>query len=138
MPTVGDVELDASGCLRGLVLNADAIPVASAEVIVRKQGEQVRTRTDGFGRFQTMVSGGGTYQVTAGKSGQSVRAWTSGTAPPTAKPLALVVVGSDVVRGQLPLERFCCSDQFVVAAMVAAMIAIPIAVHKSGGKPVSP
>jgi hypothetical protein len=49
-----------------------------------------------------------------------------------------VVVGSDVVRGQMPLECFCASDAFVITAMVAAVIAIPIAIHNNGGTPASP
>jgi hypothetical protein len=52
--------------------------------------------------------------------------------------MALLVVGPDVVRGQMPLECFCSSDEFVVSLMVAAMIAIPISVHNNGGRPASP
>ncbi len=51
-----------------------------------------------------------------------------------------MVVGSEVVRGQMPLEDFFASDAVIITGLVAAMIAIPIAVHNSGGKdkPASP
>ena len=60
--------------------------------------------------------------------------------PPAARPLALMVVGSEVVRGQMPLEDFFASDAVIITGLAAAMIAIPIAVHNSGGKdkPASP
>ena len=50
-----------------------------------------------------------------------------------------MIVGDSVVRGQMPLEDFFASDAVVVAGLVAAMIAIPIALHNSGSRrPASP
>jgi len=135
---VSDVQLDAAGTLHGLVLNLEGLPVADLPVLIRQGDHPVaQTQTDLLGRFAAGRLRGGTYQVLVGGRSKLLRAWTEGTAPPAAKPLALVVVGSSVVRGQLPAQCFFASDKVIIAGMVAAMIAIPIAVN-NGGAPASP
>ena len=135
-----DVELDATGTLRGQVVNVGGVPVAEAEVFLRQSGFQfARTRTDATGRFSFRHLRGGMYEVVVRGHSGLVRAWAAKTAPPAAEEIALVVVGHDLVRGQMPAEQFFASDAFVVTAMVAAMIALPIALHNSGDAgPVSP
>ena len=97
-------------------------------------------KTDLQGRFRFAGVKGGVYQLLSSGQVRFVRAWTAEAAPPAARPLALMVVGSEVVRGQMPLEDFFASDAVIITGLVAAMIAIPIAVHNSGGKdkPASP
>jgi hypothetical protein len=129
---VSDVALAEDGSLAGLVLDADSIPVAGAAVAVLQEDQEVgRTTSGAAGRFRVRGLRGGTYRVAVGPHVRVVRAWAAGTAPPSAGDLALVVVGS-VVRGQMPLEHFFASDCVVITAMVAAMIALPIAIHGSG------
>jgi hypothetical protein len=139
-PNVSDVELDGAGRLRGLVLDAQGIPLAGARVMVcQGTREMVAVTTDGLGRFAVGPMRGGSYLLKSGGQGKTIRAWRSMTAPPLAKPLAVMIVGDGIVRGQMPLEDFFASDAVVVAGLVAAMIAIPIAVHNSGSKrPASP
>lgn len=133
-----DVELDRHGSLRGVVVDVQGAPVAHAVVVIQSgQRERGRTETDGLGRFVMGPLHGGTYQVRVGHEGRLVRVWAAETAPPAAKPMVLVVLGGEVVRGQLPLEEFCSSDAFVITGLVGAMIALPIALHNSG-QPVSP
>jgi hypothetical protein len=137
-PPVSDVQLDAGGTLRGLVLNLEGVPVADLPVLIRQGDRQLAlTHTDLMGRFSAGQLRGGTYQVTVGGRSKLLRAWAEGTAPPSAKPLALVVVGSNVVRGHMPAQQFFASDQVIIAGLVAAVIAIPIAVHSSS-TPASP
>ncbi len=137
---VSDVALDRQGHLSGVVVNLHGIPAAGVEVVVSQKGDEIlRAKTDALGRFSTGKLPGGVYLIASGGQGRLVRAWTTQAAPPAAKPLALLVVGDRLVRGQMPLEDFFASDAFVITAMVAAAIAIPIAVHNSRSRrPASP
>jgi hypothetical protein len=131
--SVDDVKLDRAGYFHGLAVDAQGAPAAGAEVVLRQLGrEAARARTDAAGRFRAGPVRGGMYQVSVGEHGRLVRAWAASTAPPASKRVALLVAGSDVVRGQMPLEQFFASDTVIIAGLVAAMIAIPIAVHNSG------
>lgn len=132
-----DVQLDRGGHLNGVVLDAQGAPVAGAVVTLRQVDRQLaRTRTDASGRFRAGPLRGGTYQLQVGGRARLVRVWAANTAPPAASDVALIVAGDGLVRGQLPLEEFCASDAVIIVGMVAAMIAIPIAVHNS--RPRSP
>jgi len=129
---VSDLELDASGRLHGLVVNVEGVPVGHAVVSVRQMNAEVAsTKSDALGRFSIGQLRGGTYQLTVGNQGRLVRAWAANTAPPAAKGFVLIIVGGDVIRGQMPLEEFFASDAVVVVGLVAAMIAIPIVVNNS-------
>jgi len=129
---VSDVELDAEGRLQGAVINVQGVPVAMATVVVWQDGREVaRTAADALGCFSVNGLRGGTYLISVGNSAKPYRTWVTQTAPPKTSPLALIIVGGDVVRGQVPLGCFFCSDAIVIAGMVGAIIAIPIAVHQS-------
>ena len=128
-----DVELDPAGGMHGLVVNAHGLPVAGVPVVLGHMGcEAARTHTDAAGRFYVGRLRGGTYQLAVGEQGRLLRVWAAHTAPPASSHVARIVVGDDVVRGQMPLEDFFDSDAVIICGMVAAMIAIPIAVHNSG------
>lgn len=132
LPAIGDVELDRGGALRGVVVNVQGVPIAGATIVISKDGREVaRTTTDEAGCFSAAGLGGGLHQVTAGDYAILVRAWPMGTAPPKTRPLALMVVGSDVVRGQRPISEFFTNECVLLVALAAAMIAIPIAVYQS-------
>jgi hypothetical protein len=129
---VRDVALDPAGSLHGLVADVQGVRVAGAEVVLRRPGgTPIRTHADRQGRFSFDQLRGGVYQVSVGRQGGLIRAWADQTAPPAAQNVALLVVGDDVVRGQMPAEEFFASDAVIITAMVAAMIAIPIVVHNS-------
>ncbi len=134
---ISDVELDADGALHGVVVDMHGTPLAKTVVGIRQGNRQAaKTTTDALGQFSAGKLRGGVYEVIAGQQARLVRAWAADTAPPGARKATLIVVGDSVVRGQLPLENFCASDTFVVAGLVAAVIAIPIAMNQS--KPASP
>ena len=135
---VQDVGLDGSGRLRGMVVDPSGTPIAHAVIVLQSGDREVgRAETDGLGRLAIGPLRGGTYLLKVGGQGRLVRLWAANTAPPAAKNVVLVVLGGNLVRGQMPLEDFFASDTFVVVGLVAAMIAIPIAVHNSG-RPASP
>lgn len=139
-PLASDVELDPEGSLRGFAINVHGVPVAGAPVVVFNADREVaRTSTDALGCFSVDGLRGGKYQVTIGRYARLVRTWAAGTAPPNTKRGAMIVVGDNVVRGQMCLKDFLCSDCVIITALVAAMIAVPIAVHNSDRKqPSSP
>jgi len=138
--SAGDVELDPEGVLHGVVVNVEGIPVARIPVLVHHAaGEVTAVETDAMGRFSVAGLSGGTYRLSAGGLTREFRTWAAGTAPPRCRRIAAIVVGGDVVRGQMPLGDFFRSDAFVLTALVSAAIAIPIAVHHSKSRaPSSP
>lgn len=138
---LSDLVLDAQGGLQGVVVDVHGAPQPAAKVILVQQKREVgRARTDRQGRFRVSGLRGGVYAIQSGGQVRFVRAWTTKTAPPNAKPTALVVAGNGVIRGQMPLEQFFASDAVIIAGLVAALIAIPIAVSNQGGdsSPASP
>jgi len=137
---IADVTLDARGSLLGVVVNVEGVPVSEAAVTLRRCDVEVgRTVTDGLGRFAIEGLRGGTHQLATGRYATLVRTWSPGTAPPHAKSLALLVVGDDVVRGQVPMGQFLASDAFVFTVLAGALVAVPVAVHATNDKaPSSP
>jgi hypothetical protein len=137
--SAGDVELDPDGVLHGVVVNVQGVPVAGMSVLVHNAaGEATTVETDAMGRFSVAVPGG-TYRLSTGGFTREFRTWVAGTAPPQSRQIAAIVVGGDVVRGQMPLGDFFRSDAFLLTALVSAAIAIPIAVHNSKSRaPSSP
>lgn len=137
---IADVVLDAQGGLHGVVVDVHGAPHPAAKVVLVQQKREVaRVQADRFGRFRLSGLRGGVYMLQSGGQARFVRAWTGKKAPPKAKSAALIVTGDGVVRGQMPLEQFFASDGVVIAGLVAAMIAIPIAINNQGdSSPASP
>jgi hypothetical protein len=129
---VQDVALQPNGVLRGQVLDGQGRPVANGAVVVAQQGQLVtRTLTDEQGRFAVAGLRGGLYQVVTAQGGGVYRVWTAEAAPPVAKSAALIVNDETVVRG---MQDGCqggvlgfLGNPLVLAAIVAAAIAIPLA-----------
>lgn len=138
---ISDLVLDAQGGLQGVVVDVHGAPQSAAKVVLVQQKREIgRAQADRQGRFRVSGLRGGVYAIQSGGQVRFVRAWTAKTAPPNAKPTALIVAGNGVIRGQMPLEQFFSSDAVVIAGLVAALIAIPIVVSNQGGdsSPASP
>jgi len=146
--TTNDVALRAGGMLVGQVVNAQGIPQTNTAVSIQ-QGEQevVRTTTDDNGVFAAQGLRGGQYLVATTGGQSAYRLWATNTAPPAAQEAALVVTGSDTVRGQYdPQCGDACGDTcghsnrrggrsplnwvkahpFITAGIIATAIALPI------------
>ncbi len=138
--SVSDVKLDAAGYLHGVVVDLRNRPVANTLVVISRDNRALaELRTDSQGRFSAGPLGRGIYLMQSGGQSRAFRVWTPKMAPPAAGQLALLVTGSQVIRGQMPLEDFFASDAFVITGLVAAMIALPIILNNSGSKtPASP
>ncbi len=130
---VTDVSLDAQGTLQGVVVDIHGAPQPAAKVVLVQQKREVgRVQTDQLGRFRVTGLRSGVYMLQSGGQGRFVRAWSDKKAPPNAKPVALMITGDGVVRGQMPLEDFFASDAVIIAGLVAALITIPIVASSHG------
>jgi|GEM_PF-3592775 len=100
--SIPDVALTANGKLVGILVDAQAKPVANSEVQL-KLGRDVlaRGKTDARGVFQIDAPRGGIYQLTTAQENVGIRLWTNRSAPPSAKKLAVIMHGDQkVVRAQ--------------------------------------
>jgi hypothetical protein len=83
-------------------MDAQQMPIASHEVVVRSQGKPIVTvMTDEHGRFAIRGMRGGTYTIETANGGGTFQLWAPNTAPPSAQTAALIVSQQGVViRGQ--------------------------------------
>ena len=143
-PVVTDVAL-TSGVLLGQVVDAQGKPVAGVPVSLSSGGRELiggenAPRTDAGGLFSFKgLSNSGVYQVAAAQGQGTFRVWPEKIAPPSAQPGALVVAGGQTLRGQYGMLGFrnLMSNPWVIAALVAAAIAVPVAIHNSDNTPSS-
>lgn len=132
-PAVVDVALRDGGLLVGQVVNDQGTPVASVPVSIRSQDRELalaKTGKEGYFAFKGLR--GGVYQLVADRGHGVYRVWSPGTAPPAAQEGALLVNSDQVVRGQSGGGfRSFITNPLVIAGIVAAAIAIPVAIHNS-------
>ena len=135
VPHLIDVALSDGGLLVGQVVNAQGAAAKNAPVSVYRQGQEIaKARTDDRGYFAVRGLGGGIYQVKAAEGHGLYRLWAPGQAPPAAQKGVLVVAGRDMVRGQgelLGTLGMGLGSPLLIAGVVAASIAVPVAVHNS-------
>jgi hypothetical protein len=129
-----DVELLKGGMLVGQIVDGQGVPQPKAPVSLIQGNKTLTTATTNRGGFFA-VKGvpAGTYQVAAGKTQGVYRVWAPGTAPPGAQRAALMVVGQGPARAQQcngsgPLG-YWLSNPWVIAGLIAAAVAIPVAIH---------
>jgi hypothetical protein len=139
-----DVALRDGGLLVGQVVDPQGVAQAGAVVSVRyAEHEVVRTVTDANGVFAARGLRGGQYQLLTDDGISVCRLWAPNTAPPAARPAALLVSGNDVVRGQWgfgggPVHEWVGwvkAHPYITAGAVAAAIAIPLALADDGDDP---
>ena len=130
VPVVTDIVLHQGGALVGHVVNPGNVALENVQVALYAKDKHLATSTtDKNGRFLFAGLNNGVYEVATYNGGGVYRAWNEKIAPPAAKPSALIVNGSDVVRGQGP-ERGL-GIPLVIAGLVATAIAVPIALHNA-------
>jgi len=127
-----DVGLRSGGVLLGQVVNGQGIPLRRAPVELRQLDRKVgTTATDAAGYFSLRDLRGGTYQILAADAHGVFRLWAPNTAPPSARPGALLVAGDGPVRGQATSCAQWLCNPWIIAGLVAAAVAIPVAIHNS-------
>ena len=98
---VADVALHRGGVFAGQVVNAQGVPKASAKVVMTQKAKVVAiAHTDKQGRFVVRGVRAGVYQVQAEQTASVYRLWAERTAPPAARPAALLVSDSNIALGQ--------------------------------------
>ena len=125
-----DVALRSGGMLVGQVVDAQGVAKAGTTVSVRHgEHEVVRTKTDKNGVFAAQGLRGGSYQLLTDDGSSVCRLWAADTAPPAARPAALIVSGNDVVRGAYGggMVGWMKAHPYITAGTIAAAIAIPLA-----------
>lgn len=134
---IKDVSLQPGGRLVGQVVNEQATPQPATRLAVVQDGEAVAlATTDNEGRFEVRGLKAGVYTLQTANTGVIYRAWAANTAPPAAADELLVVNDGTVVRGLGGGPGAAkggghfgwLANPWVLAGIVAAAIAIPLAV----------
>jgi len=130
VPKTLDVKLHGGGMLLGQVVNAQGIPQSKVPVALMQGSKTlVRTATNPGGFFAVSRVPSGTYRISAGKTQGVYRLWAAKTAPPKARPGALLVVGEGPARAQTGPIAYWLGNPWIIAGLVAAAVAIPVAIH---------
>lgn len=135
--TTVDVRLDAESQFHGVVVNGQGARMPGEVVKLRRVGADAwsqERRTDAKGCFVFREVPAGTYQVETNQGVCLCRIWTHRAGPPAAADQLLFVNDNQVQRGQRPIREILYTDPLLMATIVAAAIAIPIAVNKSRDK----
>jgi hypothetical protein len=129
---INDVALQKDGVLVGQVVDQQGVGKARKLVSIQYGDHEVaRTETDENGFFAAKGLRGGQYQLSTDEGTSHYRLWAQGTAPPVARPTAMVISGHTVVRGAGPHGGWISwmkAHPYMTATAVAAAIAIPLAV----------
>ena len=98
---VADVALHQGGVFVGQVVNEQGVPKVNAKVVMTQKAKIVAiAQTDKQGRFLVRGVRAGVYQVQAERTASVLRLWADRTAPPAARPAALLVSDSNIALGQ--------------------------------------
>lgn len=145
-PMAVDVTLTSGGVMHGYVVRGNGAPAADVEVsLIAPDGQQVATRSDAKGRFGYRGLAGGAYQLETEHGLVMCRAWTATAAPPRSAATLLLVHDQNVSRAQCAaprpvngfvggVKRVMANPFFGVAAIVGAVVAIPVAIHNNNNK----
>ncbi len=129
--TTVDVELGADGLLVGHVVDENGAPVEGAIVSIRHgRNEVANTQTDKNGVFHATSLRGGVHQIVAGNGSGLYRFWTNDAAPPKSQDQAVVVSGSEVVRGQCNCGGLDVITLTTLGASIAAAVLAGITLDK--------
>jgi hypothetical protein len=130
LSTAADIALHSGGILLGQVVDPNGTPLPGVRVSLRQLDREVAAAvSDQSGRFVANRLRGGSYQIAAGQTLTTCRAWAPNTAPPNARHGVLIVLGNQPVRGQDgPLGYWLCNP-LVLAGLTAIAVAIPVAIH---------
>jgi hypothetical protein len=130
-PLIRDVALGTNSTFSGQVVDSQGLPQAGTDVTVWQSDTKVAAaKTDADGRFAIAGLRSGVHQVAAGQAVNVYRFWAPKTAPPAAGNEVLIVGDQPVTRGNFGggFVRFF-TNPWVLAGIVAAAIAIPIALN---------
>jgi hypothetical protein len=100
--TILDVSLSKDGKFSGRAVTQNGNPVEGASVVMTQGNKEVaKSVTDRNGQFRMSSLTAGVYQVKSGNTEGMYRVWSEKSAPPSAKPYGLMVLGENGARGQV-------------------------------------
>ena len=127
---ITDVQLRKGGVLTGHVLDAQGKAQPNMPVAMVRSGKLVaQAKTDDRGRFNVRGLKGGVYRLASLNGTKVYRVWTPQTAPPTATDSAVLVNRGDIVRGQGGTVLGMLGNPWIVGAIIATAIAVPVAIE---------
>jgi hypothetical protein len=122
-----DVSLSKDGKFSGRAVTQNGNPVEGASVVVKQGNKEVaKSVTDRNGQFVMSNLTTGVYQIKSGNTEGTYRMWTEKSAPPSAKPYGLMVLGENGARGQVGVFDDY-GDIFIVGLIAAAGLGVGIA-----------
>lgn len=132
---VHDVLLDSTNSFHCQLMSPDQCPLPGRRVALVCQGEEAAsglTNAHGVVVFPGLRAGDYLLQTEFGCS--QLRLWNTKTAASHALQRLVVQSQADIVRGQCQDSLFS-PQPVMLAALIAAAIAVPLAVHDSGDFP---
>jgi hypothetical protein len=136
-----DVALGPGGELRGQVIDLQGQALEGRQVAFHQDGQVIaQPISDRTGQFSVNGLGGGVYQVSTATDSGVYRLWAPNTAPPPAQGQMTLVdnpaaaVPAPVVRGQFGVLSLL-SNPWVVGALIATAIAVPLAIANDKDDP---
>ena len=133
VPAVTDVALQQGNTLVGQVVTGENTVMPGVEVSLSSGNHILATsKTDQDGRFVFVGLTTGIYEVAVPGGGGVYRVWAPKTAPPAAQPVVRIISQTDVVRGQAAGSLL--TSPLLLTGLIATAIAVPVAIHNSGGK----
>jgi Carboxypeptidase regulatory-like domain len=115
-PVVTDIGLQKDNLLFGQLLDASGTPQENVEVKLIQQEKAVSTiKTNESGYFVFSKVPVGTYKIAAGQTTGVYRLWAPETAPSSAQPGAMMVVGQGPVRAQQGPISYWLSKPWIIA-----------------------
>ena len=143
-PMLTDIALQKGGVLVGRLTGKKGKLRAQQNIAIRQNGQLVAEVTTGKnGQFRVKGLRGGIYEIASDQGIGSFRAWSAGTAPPSAKQFAVLIDSDEVVRGQwgwvptpgaiptLPTPNFTVGEWLGITAGVAGLAVGTIALIDS-------
>jgi hypothetical protein len=96
-----DVVLQEGGILRGRFVDDGGAPIDGARLVVRQKDQIAAVMiTDANGEFAAENLSKGVYRIESPTASGDYRLWRADDAPPSARPVALVVSQNPTLRGQ--------------------------------------
>ncbi|NIP85640.1 MAG: hypothetical protein GTO03_08785 [Planctomycetales bacterium] len=127
---VVDVVVGHNGTLTGRVADRRGRAMAGTRVtIVQGTTAVAQTRTDRAGNFHVVGLSTGVHQLVTLEGMQVCRLWPAETAPPSALSSVQMVADDHVVAGQYAPLKCRLADPWVMTALAAIAIAVPVVIH---------
>lgn len=96
-----DVVLQEGGVLQGRFVDDGGVPIDGARLVVRQKDQIAAVLiTNAEGKFTAEGLSKGVYRIESPTASGDYRLWQAGDAPPSARPVALVVSQTPTLRGQ--------------------------------------